>query len=51
MTSGALKLIADGATGIRIRNVSNLLDCLSKAEERQFRAKKKSGQLELFNFN
>jgi hypothetical protein len=48
MTSGPLKLIANGATGIKMRNVSNLLDGILKLEKRQFGLKKKNGQLELF---
>jgi len=48
LASGTLKLIADGATGIKISNVSNLLDDLLKAEEGKFGIKKKDKQLELF---
>ena len=48
LASGTLKLIADGATGIKISNVSNLLDDLLKAEEGKFSIKKKGRQLELF---
>jgi len=48
MTAGPLKLIANGATGIKMQNVSDLLDDLLKTEKEQLRTKKKSGQLELF---
>jgi DNA processing protein len=48
LASGTLKLIADGATGIKISNVSNLLDDLLKAEEGKFSIKNKDKQLELF---
>lgn len=48
LTSGPLKLIADGATGIKIPDVSNLLDDLLKAEEGKFSMEKTDRQLELF---
>ncbi|MBM3235992.1 DNA-protecting protein DprA [Candidatus Poribacteria bacterium] len=48
LTSGLLKLMADGATGIKISNVSNLLADLLKTEEGKFSIEKKDKQLELF---
>jgi hypothetical protein len=48
LTNGLLKLIADGAIGIKIPNIANLLDDLLKAEEGNFSTEKKDKQLELF---
>jgi DNA processing protein len=48
LTSGPLKLIADGAIGVKITNVSDLLDDLLKAEAGKFIIENKDRQLELF---
>jgi len=48
LTSGLVKLIADGAIEIKMPNVSNLLVDLLKAEEGKFSTEKKDKQLELF---
>jgi len=50
LASGPLKLIEDGASGIKVSNVSNLLDDLLKAEEEKFSIKKRDKQLDFFNF-
>jgi DNA processing protein len=48
LTIGLVKLLADGAIGIKIPNVSNLLLDLLKAEEGKFSTEKKDKQLVLF---
>jgi hypothetical protein len=46
-------LLKDGAIGIEMQNVSDLLGDLLKAKEERFRIKKKDKhkQLDFFNFN
>ena len=50
LTNGPVKLIEDGATEIKLSNVSNLLDDLLKAEDGKFRIEKNDKQLDFFNF-
>lgn len=49
LASGPLKLIEDGATGIKIQNVSDLLLDLIKTEGEKFSMEKRDKQLDFFN--